>query len=103
LPAFNAIDGENSSQMNLFFPQHICPATCLVKEGNRENDEEDPSAALHLEHLKMIGENRGQFQQHFTRGFLVQKFCAKPFCACSKDKTFYFCKNIVANALVKCW
>jgi hypothetical protein len=51
-----------------------------VEEERVKNEER--RAMLHP--VSNIHVNMGQFHQHFTHSFFVQKFHAKLFCACSK-------------------
>ncbi len=43
-----------------------------------------------LSYLNSDINTRSQFHQHFTRGFFVQKFCSKLFCAGSIGWTFFW-------------
>ncbi len=50
-------------------------------------------------HVKEV--SRGQFHQYYTRGFFVQKFWEKIFCAWSKGYTFYWLKENKPNCTNK--
>jgi hypothetical protein len=45
-----------------------------------------------------------QFHQHFMPGFFVRKFFSfEAFCTDILGLNFFLCKNIGANAFIKCW
>jgi hypothetical protein len=53
--------------------------------------------------FRKIKERSCQFHQHYTRAFFIRKFYAKIFGTYILGLSFFWCKNIGANALLKCW
>ncbi len=54
-------------------------------------------------YFSVLSADRCQFHQHFMRGFFLRKFCVKLFCTNILSLNLFWCKNIGAKALIKCW